>query len=1343
MATPKSQRQPPSRIFENYVLTRVVAPNAGLTEIADSAFTTISGSIDGGTNVSDGSADDAVSNLTSIGFDFVFDQVTYRRFCVCTNGWLALADPTATSGFLVSSQLLNSASYQNQGISLGNASQSVLLAPWFDDLRNVASNVSDVVLQPDVVNRIQYGYQRPPISYNPTAFGVKIFRDKRSQEGKRLIIRWNSLSDFSHADTILAFECVLYENGVIEYRYIPRSAITLIATPAESATIGIFAPGTNRFRDFSFGLGHRDETRQQYRYGGTTFDTTYDDSARDDFTSKFISRKYTWTLKPQLNWPGQSQFGAIFRFAPPQNRRKILPRNLIREFDSRFESQSRFFDDRRSTAFVSGTVVNYPTTLPRFTGDSEANVADRQNLFNSSGAEFEITGSIVKSAIDQFLEIHDTSVIKPFGEQSRFDQSPVARMDAFFISGSGVDTGTRLDYPLWSKSQLRFSLPVNYTTTLFPLSASIYYYNKRLGIWVLPNNTTPDSQGSDIASAAPYALNGRIIEDHRGFGPVGNSLTSGSNDPSGTGGTDVRINSSYTPGNATSAMLRMYAKSVSANNEYEATVDETFGISVDSPFLIEKAVFEIPFAFGPGWFADRTTSFLPIVPTSGSFDFAGPGLTVALYNQIKVNNHTRRDLIMTGTITHTGDMSSSVVLSNFPPITNDFQLRPVGYLAFADAPGSIVTPTSGNFYTGSVIIKSEALISNGVTLKFGKDMVQEPSSQYPTNRTEILNLISLPNLTIVSSSAAYSLGYNIAFIDSFGRGATGFDPSPRSILGKEFSTTQGVVTKGKIANPFYLTGSAYNAISSSLASGNRFRAVAALPLGSHYRSPYLMMPGDKLVMSLAKSRPFFYSSGLGGPDFSGSIAHDIQLIPGTINVTLYGSYLREGKEFHDVFKTKLTSDSIHEAIGNDPVFDEYELAYRDEYVGGFSDDFVTGSLASTIAASNQILKILTGSRGRVFSKFSARTQPPPDESPGESTTNTSKNFRLQPWWERVGTPRVISHVDSSERFFDTLMPDVSTAFAQDGCKIFLGKQSAYLLSNFSVANLGFMYMNDPNVGATGGPVSDYDKLRNLNWTRSFPFEPRYRPASRQKNIKKSFVAKLQYNGSNNPLLNIDPVIVSGLVIQTAGRSDVFASSQNIKIPVDADVSTKITSSCNLEDTSRLLFGFGDKNTIAFQTDIFGATHQFGTNHWFDFRTRTDPSSANEYNFGPILRGWKYGVWNGMQEYSRARYRHSRFGQNRDMLEQRLFTKFYLVASTDSGQLSREGVTTSPITVRFVDALGNATAPENTQSQNLSFEATSSVPFFDGEIRNRPDLNPNTQNSSITSFKTDVFGNVAL
>lgn len=95
-----------------------------------------------------------------------------------------------------------------------------------------------------------------------------------------------------------------------------------------------------------------------------------------------------------------------------------------------------------------------------------------------------------------------------------------------------------------------------------------------------------------------------------------------------------------------------------------------------------------------------------------------------------------------------------------------------------------------------------------------------------------------------------------------------------------------------------------------------------------------------------------------------------------------------------------------------------------------------------------------------------------------------------------------------------------------------------------------------------------------------------------------------------------------------------------------------------------------------------------------------------------------------------------------MLEQRLFTKFYQTEQIEAMKTTL-GVTQGPVNVKFVDVDGKLTNPENTLAQNLSIEATSSVPYFDRETRNRMIANVNTIDQSIITFNSDQFGNVTL
>ena len=111
----------------------------------------------------------------------------------------------------------------------------------------------------------------------------------------------------------------------------------------------------------------------------------------------------------------------------------------------------------------------------------------------------------------------------------------------------------------------------------------------------------------------------------------------------------------------------------------------------------------------------------------------------------------------------------------------------------------------------------------------------------------------------------------------------------------------------------------------------------------------------------------------------------------------------------------------------------------------------------------------------------------------------------------------------------------------------------------------------------------------------------------------------------------------------------------------------------------------------------------------------EDSSGNQFkmdhaNTGSV-QGYRYGILDINKIHSTMVFRGDRYGQFRDILEQRVHAKYYTKKETQE----------SPVTISFVRAGTNTiVSPLNTTCQNLSFEATSSLPYFDGRAVDRPD-----------------------
>lgn len=1421
MTTPKTLRKSPQRRFEEYVLTRITSPYVSLVDIHDNLFIPCSPqSIDNDPGL--GYTDDGISVELPIGFDFEIDNITYKSFVVSTNGWMALVDPII--GTFDTTQIFSTSfyNYDNGSILSTFLSNAILIAPWFDDLRNIASDTSQMLSTygSTKIGRINLGLEPPAISINSVQNSVKYFYDKRSNQGRRLIVRWNSLSFFtSDPTTILRFEVVLYENGKIEFRYASTANINISTSIVnEGASIGIFMPnGTDRWRDFSYGLGYRDDARQQYRFGGAVVDNSYTDN------DTYSTCKYTLNLKPYIHWPGLNSVGSMFVFSPPTNRRKILPRvqtsiidsrntlpTIIRTGDRRLGNDIVSFDDRRtllyyassmnsetSSCATSSVLINAPTTLQRFYGDSEYSVTERQNLF-AGGIEF--TASVAKSSAEQYIAYDNNGIIAPFSEHNLYESDNLESV--FFATGSSLlDVGEGLTQPLKSKTQIKFSLPIEFNCQLNQTSSCIYYYNKRRRVlqvpenstYTLPNlattNTSGISKGDIAQNLSINSINKRIlIDEQRGFGPIGNLLASGSHTPTvNCENSDSMIGALYSHENVTTALNRSYDKSINIHSDYAASKDETFTIPITQPFLLEKAVIEFPFIAGNGWFADKTQCFLPIENEVGSFDFAGPALTIGLFNQIKVGSSFRRDLILTGTITHQNDNSSELVFSTFHPHTSTYQIRQVGFESYGGVPSAVVKPTNVGLlqqYTGSIIVQCESQVTNGVLVRVEMSMTGAYAAD---NRNGVIDIFNTPELVLqgVKSSSYYDQSMYITSINNFGRGGTGFESSGRSIFGNEFVTPTNISSQGKVQNPFYYsssTGLTINNLSSlptqfsgAIVAGNNFRFNTLLPIQASKTSPYLVLPGDSLVLSLSKTRPFFFGSQTPFPHTSGSIIHDVLIPTGAINITLYGSLIREGKEFHDTLNQTLSSDAIHEiVIGNEQILDQFEGAYKDAFESGSYDDYVCGTMITkvnksdgntifvtgSVIGSTKVANILSyGSRGRIFGKN--KSQFAPTQGTSLYDYSESLSIRLQSYKEKIGLININQCIDDSERYYDSMLPSIAACFKANGAGIFIIEPSTgtlgqplYMGDGKKIDNrMGFIWFDFKSKNTD-------NRLKDCNWSKSYPFEPRYNSISRQRQIEKSFLATYSANlsimtFSELSTTEIEPVTLTGFSFGSVGSAyytvpavqpveDAMSEHgyryhwiSDLYLDTITPFGYVLTGSASTSDITKALFGFGDVNNI-----IYNSIQEsfIGTNHAVDFRYNNFVFPCN-WHVSPLIRGWKYGVYNALPTFSKAYFRTTRYGQFRDMLEQRQYSKFYI--SSEKGAKVRQGVQHAVVSVKFVDAKGKITNPENTTSQNLSFEATSSVPYFDGEIRNRNTINQNTLNSNIITFNSDQFGNTIL
>lgn len=455
------------------------------------------------------------------------------------------------------------------------------------------------------------------------------------------------------------------------------------------------------------------------------------------------------------------------------------------------------------------------------------------------------------------------------------------------------------------------------------------------------------------------------------------------------------------------------------------------------------------------------------------------------------------------------------------------------------------------------------------------------------------------------------------------------------------------------------------------------------------------------------------------------------------------------------------TEAIFEIVGNYPVVDQFDVLYSNLMSGSTYDNYITGSLLTRVNVFG-VEVYLKGDRGLAFSRLGV------DRAALPSVKSQKNSYEFQPWRERAGTIRNVRIFSESERFYDSLTPNISKMVkALNGSIVKLDLNTAF---NFGFYN-AIVFDND-----VYNP-SDSLGITPVGFELSFPFEPAFSGIPRDRRFSQSIISDVDI--SNSPVDTFQTKTL--LIIEEYSGSHFIpsispppaSSSFNANFWLDSINKFSAPSyffgpAANENDSTKVLFGFGDRNSYMIKDNdnvIIGRKNLPDRRYFLD-------SAAYYTSISPIIRGWKYGLIDGNPHYTSTVFRRDRFGQFRDMLEQRLFSSTiqdsknspvnYLggvetpaISSPIPGE--KVFIENPPVQIGFVKQTifeQNVSSvsskklvyvnekPTNTWSSNLSEYATSSLPYFDGVSRNRT---PTTiiPSSFVVTTLADTFGKIVI
>ena len=485
--------------------------------------------------------------------------------------------------------------------------------------------------------------------------------------------------------------------------------------------------------------------------------------------------------------------------------------------------------------------------------------------------------------------------------------------------------------------------------------------------------------------------------------------------------------------------------------------------------------------------------------------------------------------------------------------------------------------------------------------------------------------------------------------------------------------------------------------------------VSTRDIASSTPSPYVLLPGDNLVFGI--------DAGISATPVSGTSTSDPQNVgwldgfsrhnrihqisgsqmfiqSGSASITLFGSMIKHGKEKLFELNQPLTSPAIHEALHFDnPAVDQFNVSIRNDMSGSYTSNLVLGIMMNdnedghhrnpdfnTKAPFSNVPRAVYESihnGGRISDRYynqNVGTFTYPNGSSdlaGPIGIGWEDKYGLRYWNNLLSLTshqsRLLNSVklrDVNERFYDTIMPSIADYCDRAG-----------------------MDVTDTTVtGTMGGQFTESGSIDNPN---RYPF-PYATDVTRP--IFEATELYFELTGSG-----------------VRGQSGATVAQQGkIFRPLLFTLFDPLAINALLFKKGGYFFSWdsGVTNTTV--------VAEYGPHH--------DPWPHQKYT---RATGYAYGIMDIRRRFSSAVFRSDRFGQFRDMLEQRQSAKFYFTGRGDpyvNSQNSMDefsdatvgfGEGESPVQCRFVAMSDGLTviSPYDTDSSNMSLEATSSIPVY--------------------------------
>lgn len=388
--------------------------------------------------------------------------------------------------------------------------------------------------------------------------------------------------------------------------------------------------------------------------------------------------------------------------------------------------------------------------------------------------------------------------------------------------------------------------------------------------------------------------------------------------------------------------------------------------------------------------------------------------------------------------------------------------------------------------------------------------------------------------------------------------------------------------------------------------------------------------------------------------------------------------------------------------------DQFDIASSSEYSGSITDNVIFGDVGvESFTASGDKRMVMTGKVARSPSAYLDQAYLPYWVIEGYASGSY------------LGRPQRFSRVISeSETYYDSLVPnpieihlnsgmglgwnsiDLNASFPKWGVRSIAGTGS---LGGGSIAHTWSLFGEQ---SWSGG----WENIVDTKWIKKWPFESSYKGIPRLSNFSGIFDTEYTSNfeviGGGNTFTpaSSSNVLGTGFGVSVTGFAGFIAGYMAIPgVEYPAVLSADTTfGSIPKKMYFDSFFGFGD--------GWKGFEHIISRNSIFFTKKEGDIAVI-------LLRGYKYGLYSAQPTKTSCMFRYNKYGQFRDMLEQRPFSKFSddsLGETTTNGVVRVSFVTGSQAYANSIDYV-SATNPDYdpTDTGFYDYEYRAGQPFYDG------------------------------